>query len=166
MGTRQQLNEQSEPPVPQGMPHMGTDITLSSHLSSALSRALPRAPSWAVPAQSSFQSPGRTPRAPDTTSSNAPGGAWGAAPGWAVSPRPAQGTARTAHLASPESILGKAELGRKAGQERTFMGFCRAALRGRKLAGKATLAELLLFVGGPHGTSRDWFQPISQASSP
>lgn len=29
------------------------------------------------------------------------------------------------------------------------MGFCRAALRGRKLAGKATLAELLLFVGGP-----------------
>lgn len=58
------------------------------------------------------------------------------------------------------AALGKPEPCRNAGQERTFMGFFTAALRGRKLVGKSTLAELLLFVGGvPTG-------PSGLASSP
>lgn len=147
VGTSQQLpGEIKDPGAMRGCTRTGT-------LRSVPEQNIPRSSERGccpVPPRSSFQGSRRTPGLSDTTSSNAPSEARGAAPGWAGSRQPGQGAGRGAKPASPESIAGEArpELRRKAGQESTFMGLLTAALGGRKFAGKSALAELLLLAGG------------------
>lgn len=135
----------------------------SSHLSSALSRTFPRAPSWAVPPRRSSQSTRRTPRVPDTTSSNVPSGAWGAVLGWAAWPcQPGQGTKRGPQRASPESIAGEARAGQESRAGKDFYGFFSQLFSeaGSSRANQPSLSRCSLW-GGPHGTIGAWFQPIS-----